>query len=92
MNYIDVKNKKKPGDKFPPYGYVSWLDFWEKKSGKKAEDCLVMSCKGNADEGGHVIKPGEEEKEYILPLCHKHYSLSENDLFEALEDGLVPVD
>ena len=91
MNYIEIRNKKKTGDKFPPYGFVSWLDFWEKKSGRKAEDCFAMSCNGNADEGSHVIKLGEGDNEYILPLCYRHKNLSENEQFKALEDDLVPV-
>ena len=91
MNYVDVKNNRKTGDKFPIYGYVSWLDFWEKKTGKKAEDCLAMSCKSNAIEGSHVVKLGESDKEYILPLCYRHSNLPENEAFKALEVDLVSV-
>ncbi len=35
MALVKVKNKKGTGDKTPPTGYTSWLDFWEEKKGKK---------------------------------------------------------
>ena len=66
MSFIEVKNKKETADKTPPSGYSSWLDFWEKKKGKKADTCEVMLCKGKPDVGGHVIKSGEGSKEYIF--------------------------
>jgi len=91
MSYIDVKNKKGTGDKDPPAGYTSWLDFWEKKKGKKATICEAKSCSGNPDVGGHVIKSGEGSKEYILPLCYSHNNKSETEIFQAWESDLVSV-
>lgn len=91
MGFIDVKNKKGTSSNTPPPGYSSWLDFWEKKKGKKATKCEAMSCSGNADVGGHVIKAGQGGKEYILPICYSHNNLSESEVYKAWEDDLVPV-
>ena len=55
MASIEVKNKKGTADKTPPSGYSSWLDFWEKKKGKKATTCEVLGCDGSPDLGGHLI-------------------------------------
>jgi len=91
MAGIDVTNKMGTGDKMPPYGYASWLDFWEKKKGKKATGCKVMDCGGTADLGGHVIKAGEGNREYILPMCHSCNNKPDDEVFKAQEDDLVSV-
>ena len=91
MSFIDVRNKKGTSDKVPPSGYSSWLAFWEKKKGNKATKCEVMSCKGSADLGGHVIKAGEGGKEYILPMCASCNNKSESENFKAWYTDLVPV-
>lgn len=91
MSFIDVKNKKGTGNNTPPTGYSSWLDFWEKKKGKKATICEAMSCNGSPDVGGHVIKAGEGGKEYILPICYNHNNKSEDEIYQAWENDLVPV-
>ncbi len=91
MNIIEVKNKKGTSSKTPPTGCTSWLDYWEKKKGKKATQCEAMSCSGEPDVGGHVIKSGEGGKEYILPLCYSHNNMSESETYIAWESDLVPV-
>lgn len=91
MSYINVKNKKGTSNNNPPYGYTSWLDFWEKKKGTKATVCEARGCSGNPDVGGHVIKAGQGPKEYILPICYTHNNLSEDKVYEAWESDLVPV-
>jgi hypothetical protein len=89
MAFIDVINKNGKKDKKPPTVYKSWLDFWEKKQDKRASNCEVMSCRGNAELGGHVIKVIDENKEYILPLClscnnkEHSYMAREGDLVEV---------
>ena len=90
MAYINVKNKKGTTSP-PPPGYSSWLDFWEKKKGKKATICEARGCSGKPDVGGHVIKAGEGGKEYILPICYAHNNLSETEIYQAWESDLVPV-
>jgi hypothetical protein len=91
MGFIDVKNKKGTGDKTPPAGYTSWLDFWERKKGRKADMCESMWCKGSPDVGGHVIKAGEGGKEYILPLCCSCNNKPEYETFKAWDTDLIPV-
>lgn len=91
MAFIDVKNKKGTAVKMPPAGYVSWLDFWEKKKGKKATKCEVMLCKSSPDLGGHVIKAGEGNKEYILPMCSACNKKPEDEVFKAWDTDLVSV-
>lgn len=91
MVYIKVKNKKGTSEKDPPAGYTSWLNFWERKKGRRATQCEVRSCRGSADLGGHVIKVGEGGKEYILPMCYSCNNKPEDEVFEAWEDDLVPV-
>ncbi|WP_299114340.1 hypothetical protein [uncultured Winogradskyella sp.] len=91
MGYIHVKNKKGTANNNPPNGYSSWLDFWEKKKGKKATICEARYCNGTPDVGGHVIKAGQGGKEYILPICYSHNNKSENEEYEAWESDLVPV-
>lgn len=91
MAFIDVKNKKGTANNTPPAGYSSWLDFWEKKKGKKATKCEAMSCGGSADVGGHVIKSGEGGKEYILPLCYTCNNKPDNEVFKAWDNDLIPV-
>ncbi len=91
MSYIDVKNKKGTADKTPPAGYKSWLDFWEKKKGTRSTKCEVLLCKGTPDLGGHVIKAGEGNKEYILPMCSSCNNKSEREVLKAWESDLVSV-
>lgn len=91
MGYIAVKNKKGTSNNNPPGGYSSWLDFWEKKKGKKANTCEVKTCKGDPDVGGHVIKSGQGSKEYILPMCYTCNNKPDNEIFEAWESDLVSV-
>ena len=91
MSFIDVKNKKGTAEKDPPSGYDSWLDFWEKKKGKKADTCEVLNCNGNPDVGGHVIKSGDGSKEYILPMCYSCNNKPDDEVFKAWENDLVSV-
>jgi len=91
MSYIEVKNKNGTADKIPSTGYTSWLDFWEKKKGKKAATCEAMSCSGKPDVGGHVIKSGEGRKEYILPICYNHNNKPDGEIYKAWETDLVSV-
>ena len=91
MGFINVKNKKGTSQNSPPDGYLSWLDFWEKKKGKKATKCEVNGCNGSSDLGGHVIKAGEGGKEYIVPMCYKCNKKPESEIFQAWDGDLVPV-
>lgn len=66
---MKVKNLNGTGEKIPQ-GYSSWLEFWEKKAGKKANVCSNMTCTGSAEVGGHVKLVGGTNKEYIVPICY----------------------
>jgi hypothetical protein len=91
MTYIKIRNKKGTGGDTPPRGYSSWLEYWEKNKNKKATLCEAKLCYNPADVGGHVIKSGMGSEEYILPICHKCNSRSEEEEFEAWNNDLVPV-
>ena len=91
MAVIKIKNKKGTSEKTPPAGFSSWLDFWEKKKGKRASTCEAWMCSGKPDVGGHVIKSGEGNTEYILPLCYDCNNRSEGEEYEAWDSDLVPV-
>lgn len=91
MAVIKIKNKKGTSEKTPPTGYCSWLDFWEKKKGKNADKCEAWMCSGKPDVGGHVIKSGQGNTEYILPLCYACNNKPEGEEFEAWDSDLVPV-
>ena len=91
MSFIEVRNKKGTSNHNTPYGYTSWLDFWEKKQGKKASSCEVLHCNGKAEVGGHVYKVRESSKEYILPMCYDCNNKPDGETFKAWESDLVPV-
>jgi hypothetical protein len=53
-----------------PSGYSSWLDYWEKKSGKRVSICGVVGCSNTDLVGAHVKKVNStDEKYYITPIC-----------------------
>jgi hypothetical protein len=41
-----------------PKGYSSWIDFWEKKIGRRANLCQKVSCYSSATDGAHVQVEG----------------------------------
>jgi len=58
-----------------PYGYNSWLDYWERKSGQKATICHRSLCYDFRNlTGVHVIKVDKthDDNFYIVPLCENH--------------------
>jgi hypothetical protein len=66
------------------------LEFWESKTGQKANECKSLLCNAKWDlVGAHVIKAGSfDGKWYIIPLCKE--CNKRNDEFYV--DGvLVPV-
>ncbi|MBN1398797.1 MAG: hypothetical protein JXA06_12265 [Bacteroidetes bacterium] len=92
MPFIKIRNKKGTANKFPPPGYTSWLDFWEKKKGMGATKCEVMLCAKKPDVGGHVIKVGGGKEEYILPMCYGCNNKPEDEVFKAWDSDLVAVE
>lgn len=55
MSFIIIKNKNGTAGRTPPTGYDSWLEFWEKQKGKKANRCEAFLCLGNAEVGGMLL-------------------------------------
>ena len=48
-------------------GSSSWLEHWERKTGRKSGACAA--CSSAAKVGGHVKKVGHDYSHYIVPLC-----------------------
>ena len=71
-----------------PAGYTSWIDFWEKKTGRVASRCMCTSCDDIATDGAHVNVEGYGRYWYITPLCHAH-NMSPFTL--EVEGPLVPI-
>ena len=71
MNFVTNINGS---SRFPvPKGYNSWLDYWEKQTGRKALKCGASDCVSYLDlVGAHVQKANSTDKSYyITPLCRR---------------------
>lgn len=72
-----VKVKNIDGSGFysgAPAGYSSWLDYWEKATGRRATRCSAIDCHRSRSYctlvGAHVIKVDSTDRRYyIVPLC-----------------------
>ena len=76
--------------RFPaPSGYKSWLEYWEKQTGRRVTYCGSANCYGTDLVGAHVQKAeGSDKTWYITPLCKSCNQRS--DTFEVYST-LVPV-
>jgi hypothetical protein len=83
-----VKNLQE-GSKPTPSGYTSWIDYWERKTGKKAVKCHKTGCNELATDGAHVQLENGGNEWYIVPLCHK-CNMQRGQSF-MVEGPLVPV-
>lgn len=77
----------------------SWLEYWEKVTGRKADHCmayeerpfgqpnLVYPCSNKTNlVGGHVMKVNSDDRRwYILPICTSHNQQA-NDYWAREED------
>lgn len=87
---VKVKNLNGTGNRLP-VGYSSWLDFWEKKTGKKASECGRSGCAKKATDGAHVQKADSDDRRwYIVPLCHECNMKPSSEEF-YIDETLVPV-
>lgn len=84
-----VRNVKGSGDSQAPSGYSSWLDYWEKKTGRKARYCHRESCIKTATDGAHVQLVDGGNEWYIVPLCHD-CNMSPDEILNVA-GPLVPV-
>ena len=69
-----VKNLNGTSGMLPQKG-SSWLEFWEMKTGLRANHCHYVGC-GTTDRhnlvGAHVKKVGvNDDSWYIVPLCNR---------------------
>lgn len=57
--------------RFPaPRGYNSWLEYWEKQSGRHVTICGTTGCNNNDLVGAHVQKVNSANQSwYITPIC-----------------------
>lgn len=84
-----VKNVNGSGRYSPPEGYTSWLDYWEKQTGKRVHICGAMDCNGTDLVGAHVQKADSyDNKWYVTPLC-KACNNRTDEFYVSFE--LVPV-
>lgn len=91
---IKVKNLRGTSDSPVPSGYSSWLDYWEKKTGRYYPDCAVNGHYHKADVGAHVQKADSTDNRwYIVPVCYainnrrgESFYVSEYDLVLENED------
>ena len=88
MTYTVTNIKGNSSRDVLPSGFTSWIDFWEKKTGRKAVFCNCASCIRFAHEGAHVNVDGHGNYWYIVPLCHAH---NESTRTFTVEGPLVPV-
>ena len=69
---IKVKNLNGTAGRVP-YGYDSWLHFWESKTGQRAYGCSRVGCSVTGRSnlvGAHVKKADSSDNRwYIVPLC-----------------------
>ena len=86
---VNVKNLNGTSDNTHPVGYSSWIDFWEKKTGRKTNSCSCVGCISKAAVGAHVKKVYGQNNWYIVPLCYTHNSVSYD--FSVNSEDLVPV-
>lgn len=88
---MKIKNLNGTSDNKIPAGYSSWIDFWEKKSGKKAGECGRRGCHKKATDGAHVQKADSDNRNwYIVPLCHECNMKPSSEEF-YVDELLVPV-
>ena len=68
-----------------------WLDFWERKTGKKAGECGHRGCTKKATDGAHIKKADSDDRRwYIVPLCHECNMKPSSEEF-YVDETLVPV-
>jgi len=91
---IKVHNLRGTSSSDKPDGYDSWLDYWEKKTGRKNPQCAYHRNGESADVGAHVQKDSMSDRRwYIVPVCYwvnnQHgmsFSVDEDDLVLENDD------
>jgi len=84
-----VKNVRGTGK--CPRPNKSFIDLWEKKSGRKIpKECRILKCKRSPKDGAH-IKFSRDKKVYILPMCKMHNNANNTRWMVTNKDGLAVV-
>ncbi len=89
MTTVLLKIESGATQSMPPEGFSSWLAFWEAQRGRRATECEAFGCDREVTEAGRVIKNGQEEGVYILPLCDRCSSQANTRVFKAWDKDLV---
>ena len=64
-----------------PSDCKSWKAYWCDHSGTSwPETCRVRGCGENADGSAHVNVNGDENNEFIIPMCDEHRSPGFSDI------------
>ena len=86
---MKVKNVSGSSRFAVPYGFSSWLDYWEKQIGTKKHTYGAKVCSNSDLVGAHVQMANSNDKRwYITPLCKAcNQRTNELDVFW----NLVPV-
>lgn len=75
----------------PSTGESSWLEYWEKKTGKMATRCGATDCHSTGTlVGAHVQKVFGGNELYITPLCTRCNQRSDNYFLVDTELVRVP--
>jgi len=79
---MKVKNINGTSDNLCKCG--SWLNHWEKFSGRTTIFCSEKGCTRTDIVGAHVQKATTDTKWYIIPLCKAHNTATgELEIFEG---------
>lgn len=74
-----------------PDGFESWLDYWEKNTGRSAEKCLNINCENtNNLEGCHVDVDGKSGI-WLIPMCQGCNNWRNRNKMEAYFRDLINV-
>lgn len=84
-----VKNVNGSSRFSAPYGYSTWLEYWEKRTGEKKPICGSSNCNNTDLVGAHVQKANSTDQNYyITPICRS--CNQRTDYFEV-HWQLIPV-
>ena len=78
-----------------PNGYASWLEYWEKRTGRKSGKCQNLLCKSDDNEisdleGCHVDVVGRSGI-WLIPMCHCCNDWRNRDMMKSLACNLIEV-
>lgn len=71
-NYVRVHNVIGSSNRIKPFGFASWIEYYEKETGNDCRFCYAKDCTNPGPiYGAHVfpITNNPNSNEYIVPLC-----------------------